>query len=278
MEEYTEGKPEDAQDVTQDDVHEITQDDVDDAAQEVVCEITQDDVDDTAQEVVCEMTQDDVDDAAQEVVCEMTQDDVDDAAQEVVHEMTQDSSENESFSQENSTQSSSESFSALGNTSESAFLAMLNRIWEPVQEKFFNSEIETKQKVLTGSIPILFVVMSVMLFKVFSPTSPKATMAQIVEPSETIANSFDKEKWQIPEPYPENLRDPMQYGSITAAQSDSGGIQLRGIVYSEDDPSAVINGKIVRQGDKVLGATVTKINKNSVEFELEGKTWTRKVQ
>jgi hypothetical protein len=36
--------------------------------------------------------------------------------------------------------------------------------------------------------------------------------------------------------------------------------------------------EIVHVGSKVAGATVTKINKDDVEFEINGKKWTQKVQ
>ena len=58
---------------------------------------------------------------------------------------------------------------------------------------------------------------------------------------------------------------------------------VRGIVYDLDNPAkscAIIGpeGRIVRIGDTVNGATVIKINKDSVEFEKEGKKYTQTVQ
>ena len=53
---------------------------------------------------------------------------------------------------------------------------------------------------------------------------------------------------------------------------------MKGIVYSKDDPSAVIGNRIVHEGDEVLGVTIIKINEKSVEFERNKKRWTQKVQ
>ena len=163
-------------------------------------------------------------------------------------------------------------------TQKNKLLVLGSRLWLPIKNRFFNEEMDRRQKVMTTSIPLLFVVLFFVLFKVFYTASPKAAMAQTSGPVDTFTSAYEKTNWHVPAPYPESLRDPMQYGSITAAQSDIEGLVVRGIVFSEDKPSAVINGKIVRQGDIVSGATIIKINRNNVEFEFEGKRWTRQVQ
>ena len=55
-------------------------------------------------------------------------------------------------------------------------------------------------------------------------------------------------------------------------------LKVRGIAYSYDSPSAVIGTTIVHEGDVVLGATVVRISRGSVECEVNGETWTQKVQ
>ena len=163
-------------------------------------------------------------------------------------------------------------------TLKNKLLVLGSRLWLPIKNRFFNEEMDRRQKVMTTSIPLLFVVLFFVLFKVFYTASPKAAMAQTSGPVDTFTSAYEKTNWHVPAPYPESLRDPMQYGSITAAQSDIEGLAVRGIVFSEDKPSAVINGEIVQQGDIVSGATIIKINRNNVEFEFEGKRWTRQVQ
>ena len=55
-------------------------------------------------------------------------------------------------------------------------------------------------------------------------------------------------------------------------------LKVRGVAYSSDRPSAVIGTTIVHEGDVVLGATVLRISRGSVQFEVNGETWTQKVQ
>jgi sRNA-binding protein len=113
--------------------------------------------------------------------------------------------------------------------------------------------------------------------KVFRTPANKGTEPQGSEQKNASAAS-NKVNWQMPEPYPTTLRDPMQFGSITTNGPETGKITVKGIVYSKDNPSAVIADRIVHEGDKVLDATVIKINKDSVEFEMNNERWTQKVQ
>ncbi len=52
-------------------------------------------------------------------------------------------------------------------------------------------------------------------------------------------------------------------------------VALTGILYSEDDPSAIIGGAIVKEGDMIDDVKVVKIHKNTVEFERNGEKWTQ---
>ncbi len=55
-------------------------------------------------------------------------------------------------------------------------------------------------------------------------------------------------------------------------------LTVRSIIWSEDKSSAVIGSRIVHEGDEIRGASIIKINKNSVEFEMDGKRWTQEVK
>lgn len=55
-------------------------------------------------------------------------------------------------------------------------------------------------------------------------------------------------------------------------------VALSGILYSEDSPSAIIGGKIVKEGDMINDVKVVKIHKNRVEFEKRGRKWTQQAQ
>ena len=68
---------------------------------------------------------------------------------------------------------------------------------------------------------------------------------------------------------------PMPGGDLAAIRY---GRMLQGILYSEDDPTAVIGTQVVHEGEKILDVTIVKINKDKVEFERDGKRWTQEVQ
>jgi hypothetical protein len=57
-----------------------------------------------------------------------------------------------------------------------------------------------------------------------------------------------------------------------AAPVDTAHLQLEGIVWSETDPVAMINGRILRVGGVVLGYTIVKIEPQSVELQGERGT------
>jgi hypothetical protein len=150
---------------------------------------------------------------------------------------------------------------------------------EHIKSKLFATKpgvSDTRQKTMVILVPVLFVVLIFVFIQVLSMPSLPIAKAKSPGLANAIASS-DKIDWQIPQPYPTNLRDPMQFGSATA-QAETGGLTVKGIVYSEDDPSAVIGNRIVHEGDEVLGVTIIKINEKSVEFERNKKRWTQKVQ
>jgi hypothetical protein len=151
---------------------------------------------------------------------------------------------------------------------------------EQIKNKLFVAKpgvITTKQKIMVILAPVLFVVLIFLFIRTFSTPSRKITGPGTSGPIEDAASPGSKVDWQVPKPYPTTLRDPMQFGSATS-QTGTGGLIVKGIVYSEDNPSAVIDDQIVHQGDKILDVTITKINENSVEFEANSKKWIQNVQ
>ncbi len=52
---------------------------------------------------------------------------------------------------------------------------------------------------------------------------------------------------------------------------------VNGIIYSHDKPVALVDGTAVQAGVTIKGAKVVQINKETVEFEKSGTTWTQKV-
>jgi hypothetical protein len=154
------------------------------------------------------------------------------------------------------------------------------RTLEQIKNKLFATKpgvSTTKQRMMVILAPVLFVVLIFVFIRAFSTPSQKITGTETSGPVRAAAGPDSKVNWQVPNPYPTTLRDPMQFGSTTS-QTGTGGLTVKGIVYSDDNPSAVIGDQIVHQGDKILDVTITKINENSVEFEANSKKWMQNVQ
>jgi hypothetical protein len=161
-----------------------------------------------------------------------------------------------------------------------------------INNKLFASESgagSPRQKVMMVSIPILIIVLIFAFRQVLSTSPEKSKGATSEDDAPAVkADSGSEIDWKIPEPLPEIMRDPAQF----LGQNDTTPIEvpdqpapidhtklikLGGIMYSQDKSSAIINGRIVSVGDIVSGITVLKINKDSVEFELDDHKWTQKV-
>ena len=154
------------------------------------------------------------------------------------------------------------------------------RLWGQIQNKLFAPEpgvSAIKQKATVILVPILFVILIFVFTRALGTSSHKVPKPAGFTQN-LIATSADEIDWEIPDTYPATIRDPMQFGSAAIAQGKAGGLIVKGIVYSEDNPSAVIGARIVHTGDKVLGVTIVKINEDSVELEMDGKKWTQKVR
>jgi len=78
--------------------------------------------------------------------------------------------------------------------------------------------------------------------------------------------------WVKPEPEPEVELEVVVIEPEPEAEPE---IVLKGIVYNEDKPSVIIDQKILLEGDTIHGATIIKINPNSVELERNSERWTQ---
>ncbi|HUW20860.1 MAG TPA: hypothetical protein VMW16_16290 [Sedimentisphaerales bacterium] len=161
--------------------------------------------------------------------------------------------------------------------------AAWQRTFKQIKNKLFAQKPgvdAARQKTMTLLVPVLFIVFIFVFVKVVVLGPGKTSGATTSGPANVVAVSETKIDWQIPPLYPATLRDPMQFGFVTAGQegSETGTLIVGAIVYSEDNPAASIGRQIVHEGDKVSGVTVVKINKDSVEFESNGRRWTQKVQ
>jgi hypothetical protein len=160
---------------------------------------------------------------------------------------------------------------------------------QSIKEKLFTPKpgvSPARQKATVVLAPMMFIGMVVAFYKVLGGVSGKTTEFKEIKPSNAIAASAGTIDWQIPDVYPAALRDPMQFKAPppppdtndTQAVTKTQEIEIKGILYSEENPSAIIGTEILHEGGTVSGATVVKINEDSVEFEKDGKRWTQKVK
>jgi len=141
-----------------------------------------------------------------------------------------------------------------------------------------------RQKVMLVLIPILAVVLWLLVRNPIAtvPAAASETPGDEVTPVEEASDRID---WEIPPLYQPSGRDPMQMAPPTFLEPDSPApeakarlnIALRGILYSEDKSMAMIGANLVQEGQQVAGATVVKIEKDSVEFEMDGQRWKQMV-
>jgi hypothetical protein len=88
-------------------------------------------------------------------------------------------------------------------------------------------------------------------------------------------------EWPMPTVYSADMRDPMELVTQQETLDNTPyGLEVIGIVVSEDLKQAIIGTDHVLEGEIVPGTKirVKKINLNSVEFEEDGKTWIQKTR
>lgn len=145
-----------------------------------------------------------------------------------------------------------------------------------------------RQKVMVIMIPVLFIIMVFMFRQVLTKT-PEKTKGQTGNDKKTVSVNKPSNRnldWQIPEPLPATMRDPVRIrekapditGQQTATvEPEEENIDVKSIVYSTDKPSVVIGNKIVYSNQTVNGVTVVDIHKDYVELEKDGKRWTQTI-
>jgi hypothetical protein len=156
------------------------------------------------------------------------------------------------------------------------------KMWKQVRKKLVTARPGVdprRQKAMTLLVPVLLIVFIFVLTKVLAPPSQTHGAANL-GPTNVPAASDVEIDWEVPAPYPATLRDPMGVIVSAGGQTDAATsvLVVRGTVYGDDHPLAVVGTQIVREGDVVSGATVVRIDGDSVEFKMNGKRWTQKVQ
>lgn len=161
--------------------------------------------------------------------------------------------------------------------------------WQRIENKLFSPKpgVSTaRQKTMVIMVPILFIALIFLFRGVFGTTVHKTEAVEENTASRVAADS--EIDWKIPEVYPATLRDPMRLDQAvtdrpetqTETQTETKKVvrlSVQGILYTEDKPSVVVSNRIVHEGEIIRGATVVKISRDSVEFEMDGKRWIQKV-
>ena len=93
-----------------------------------------------------------------------------------------------------------------------------------------------------------------------------------------LAKGAFKIDWPVLAAYPTDIRDPMVLDSQRRFYVEADKPVVRGIVYSEDRPFAIVGIKMMREGEVAQGATILKINPDSVVFSMDGKEWIQEVE
>jgi hypothetical protein len=162
---------------------------------------------------------------------------------------------------------------------------------QKIRNKFLkNEESETgnaRQKIMFALIPVLFIVMIFMFRQVLwkEPKKTKAASGKEKKITAVAKASGGDINWKIPDPIPVNMRDPIKVqkeetGVIEQQNSsgnDSGNMDVKSILYSEDKPSAVIGDKLVYLNQTVNGITVIEIQRDYIVFEKDGSRWQQRV-
>ena len=148
------------------------------------------------------------------------------------------------------------------------------------------AKMDPRQKKMTIMVGVLSVVFAGVLFislgGLGQSSKTNKDKSSSSETSTQLSSDQKSLQWHSPQPMPEQLRNPMDVmvTKVTNEQGStrSGELIVKGIVFSKTRPTAIINDKILAQGESFDGVSVVKIDKDSVEFEKNGQRWTQTVQ
>jgi len=142
---------------------------------------------------------------------------------------------------------------------------------------------QKKMSILVGVLSLLFAGVLVISLGGLGQSKAKAADNEDAQQESTARiQASENLQWQKPQPLPAQLRNPMEL-QVAQLDQDSNDttddlLVVKGIVFSKTKPTAIIDNRIVGEGETLNGVKVVKISKDSVEFEKENKRWSQQVQ
>jgi len=152
-----------------------------------------------------------------------------------------------------------------------------------------------RKNFMKGMVGVIFLVFMFTMIRAFKPSLFEVGAAQVDVTLEDVDSKIDSGSklplnWELPVPYPQQLRDPMhlvlkkttapnqKQVVIIKDEKELPKIIISGIVYTEDKPSILVGNMILYKGDEIMGVKILNINRNSVELEQGDKKWTQQVR
>jgi hypothetical protein len=144
-----------------------------------------------------------------------------------------------------------------------------------------------RQKIMVALIPVLAIALLYLMKNPLTVSTPATAQDKL--PAEVVPVTIPNVEiaWEIPPLYQVGGRDPMRLPAppvvtveepVAAPTQPHMDLIVTGILYSEDRPAAIVDTFLVHEGEQISGATVKKIEKDGVEFEMNGRTWKQAVE
>ena len=158
-----------------------------------------------------------------------------------------------------------------------------------------DNRTKQRKKIRMGMVGVIFLVFIFTMIRAFKPSLFEVGAAQVDVKSEDGNGKIDDGSklplsWELPVPYPQQLRDPMclvqkkttvpNQEQVIAIDNEKeiSEIIISGIVYTEDKPSILVGNMILYEGEEIMGIKILNINRDSIELEKDGNRWTQQVR
>jgi len=167
--------------------------------------------------------------------------------------------------------------------------SIFQRMASGVSERYFKGldPADLRRQLMAAClIPVLAIGLILLLMKNMATPGSTASPAAVTALSTTqnIAASSSQVQWQRPDALPESLPDPMGnstrrrvvgQGELVDAE---GQVKVKGLLYSEDRPAALIGTDVYYVGDAIGDIEIVKITRDNIGFKsADGREWQQTV-